>query len=227
MDASKKSREEGFTKRLEAFKLKMKRLYVLSCAAGGLWSLWCHAMLASTRPSMFVGGPLSRAKCTIARNLPPGTLLQLLCIQPLFASVQADVPCAHRCQTHAGADEGAPCDAQARGSNIPHCPHEGCWPTDDRGEATRYVHGLPKPCACRSRVCKNRCSYLFFTSKRTAVSHVMTAQSSLVFCFVQQTPASRLATINVLPLMEESNNVEVVEHLQSWSWPTWCAECCI
>ena len=28
MDASKKSREEGFTKRLEAFKLKMKRLYV-------------------------------------------------------------------------------------------------------------------------------------------------------------------------------------------------------
>jgi hypothetical protein len=32
MDASKKSREEGFAKRLEAFKLKLKRLCVHPCA---------------------------------------------------------------------------------------------------------------------------------------------------------------------------------------------------
>lgn len=44
MDASKKSREEGFTKRLEAFKLKMKRLYVPSECL--LLFLWFSAILA-------------------------------------------------------------------------------------------------------------------------------------------------------------------------------------
>lgn len=69
MDATKKSREESFTKRLEAFKLKMKRLYdstvSLFCNSHGVCPYWCSTTTVSSCARQIVHDhTLHRVECT-------------------------------------------------------------------------------------------------------------------------------------------------------------------
>jgi hypothetical protein len=94
MDASKKSREEGFAKRLEAFKLKLKRLYVNLCAS---------ILLNIVR--------IGVQRCLLCSSLskPAGSKIEMNCSLIL----QGDVACPHCSETNSRADEGATCNAQA------------------------------------------------------------------------------------------------------------------